>query len=80
MTESRRQDDTALIEHAREEMERYKEIADRLSEIEKRQSEMLEVWSQAKGALQFIKILATIGVALAGIYTFFTSNFTVIPK
>ncbi len=80
MTDLRRHDDSLLEKHTAEEMERYQAIVDRLTEIEKRQSEMLEVWTQAKGALQFIKILAAIGVTLAGIYTFFTSNFTVIPK
>ena len=80
MTESRRQDDTALAIHAREEMERYEKIEARLTAIEGQMSSMLEVWTQAKGALTFIKILATIGVALAGIYTFISSNFTFTPK
>jgi hypothetical protein len=80
MTDSRRHDDSLLEKHTEEEMERYQAIVDRLTKIEERQTEMLEVWTQAKGALQFIKILAALGVAIAGIYSFFTSNFTVIPK
>ncbi len=80
MTESRRHDDSLLEKHTEEEMERYQAIVDRLTKIEERQNEMLEVWTQAKGALTFIKILAGVGTTLAAIYAFLNGHFTITPK
>ena len=77
MTEYRRHDDSALEQHAREEIERYDQVVARLTKIEENQKEMLDVWNQAKGAITFLKILASVAAGLAATWAFFNTNFTV---
>ncbi len=79
MPEQRR-DDTLLSTHIVEEMQRYADIEKRLSQIEDKLDGINEVWNQAKGALVFIKVLASITAAIAAIYVFVSSNLTILPK
>ncbi len=60
--------------------ERFDSLETRLAVIEKGVTDIIEAYAQAKGALSFIKILATIAASFAGIYAFITGNFSITPK
>jgi hypothetical protein len=80
MADSGRKDDILLEQHIHDEEQRYEEIERRLLAIETSLQELTNAWTQAKGALTLLKVLAGIGAAIAATYTFLHSNFTVIPK
>lgn len=75
-----RKDDLLLEGHVKEEMERYAHIETRLDAIEKQMASIIEMWTQARGVLTFIKVVAGLVAVLAAAYTFITSNFTLIVK
>ncbi len=75
-----RKDDDLLAAHIEEEMERYASIDKRLKAIEDQLTDISEIWVQSRGVLNFVKLMAAIAVALASVYTFFQSNFTIVPK
>jgi tetrahydromethanopterin S-methyltransferase subunit G len=74
------QDKSILAQHVQEEMVRYAQIEDRLAKIESKLEDITEIWAQAKGALFFIKIMSGVGAAVAAIYVFLNSNFTITVK
>lgn len=80
MTEPQQVSEETFQKHSEEEMERYASIEARLAAMENSLLEIKDVWSQAKGALQFIKILAGIATAIAAVYAFLNTNFTITPK
>ncbi len=80
MSDQPQNNESILEEHVREEMIRYARIEDRLTKIENQLGEITSIWQQAKGALTFIKIMASITSAVAAIYVFITSNFSITPK
>lgn len=80
MTGAHQVSEETFQKHSDEEMERYALIEARLTAMESTLVEIRDVWSQAKGALQFIKILAGIATAVAAVYAFLNTNFTITPK
>lgn len=80
MTNNLQKDTDILEKHILTEEAKTESIEKRLEAIEASMKEMTDAWTQAKGALQFIKILAGLAATGAAIYSFLTSNFTIITK
>jgi hypothetical protein len=79
--------DAMLSNHIEHEEKKFDDIDGRLDTLEtelaaikKGVTDILDAYSQAKGALTFIKILAGIAAALSSVYIFVTSNFSITPK
>jgi hypothetical protein len=75
-----RKDDMLLENHIKEEMERYEIIERRLAGLEDKMSELLDVWTQAKGAMSFVKIMAGLAATAAAIYAYLHDHFSLIAK
>lgn len=80
MSEHTRQDDSLLAAHIEDEMKQYKAILDRLETMEHRMEDIVDIWTQAKGVITFIKVMAWAGATVTSIYLFVTSNFVIAPK
>ena len=75
-----RKDDMLLENHIREEMERYDLIEKRLAGLETKMSDLIDIWTQAKGAVSFVKIMAGLAATSAAIYAYLHDHFTLIAK
>ncbi len=75
-----RKDDILLENHIQEEMARYAAIEERLDKIEIQMAQIIEIWNQAKGVLNFIKALAWIGGGITAIWAFVQSNLDITVK
>lgn len=75
-----RASDALLISHIATEDKRQEDIEKRLAAIEASMKEMTDAWTQAKGALTLIKVLAGIATGIAAVYAFMNTNFTITPK
>lgn len=72
--------DQLLSEHIEREEKKFDSIDDRLSKLENQLSELIDLWTQAKGVLNFIKVVAGIGAACAAFYSFTHDYFTITPR
>jgi hypothetical protein len=79
-TEHNRFMDQVLEKHIEDEQRHFEDFDKRLEAIEISLVEFKDAWTQAKGVISFVKILAAIAAACATAYAFLTSNFTVIVK
>jgi hypothetical protein len=75
-----RKDDMLLSDHITDEMQRYAVIEARLDTIETHLGALVDIWTQAKGAVKFIKVCAGIVATAAAIWAFVTSHFHITVK
>ena len=80
MAEHTKQDESLLTAYIEDETKQYKAILDRLDAMENKMGDIVDIWTQAKGVITFIKVMAWAGATVTSIYLFVTSNFVIAPK
>jgi len=71
---------TKIDVHVGEERIRDEDMAKQIAELNEKVGQLLDMWSQAKGAVTFMKVMAAIVAGGAAAWAWISANIAIAPK
>lgn len=71
---------STIAQHVGEEKVRDEDMAKEIAELNRKVGELLDMWSQAKGAVNFMKLMAGVVAGGAAFWAWVSANIAITPK